>query len=242
MDRHRSRRRLPSLLRQRVPQSVLAWPKTTTATLWVSNEREQRTRIPLARRGPREGPAPRAGATLPPPAFGFTTLHRPATRSRRFPTWGQNPAPTGARTSFREGRDAGYPVVAQAGASNRAPLPVGKDVLLLDPVTGSHQILVDDMNLPTDVQRDPLRPLLISDYPTDRSGCSPLREPRWEPCLGGRGRCARRREVGRVSRPLVERLLRARRLRSTKCTKARSAISQATRHARARPRVRPSSA
>jgi hypothetical protein len=41
---------------------------------------------------------------------------------------------------------------------------VGKDVLIVDPITGAFQILVDDMNLPTDVQRDPYGRLLISDY------------------------------------------------------------------------------
>jgi hypothetical protein len=55
-------------------------------------------------------------------------------------------------------------VQAQAGASDQVNFPVGKDVLLVDPVSGAFQILVDDMNLPTDVQRDPYGRVLISDY------------------------------------------------------------------------------
>lgn len=100
--------------------------------------------------------------TFPPPAFGFTTYITGDPISP-FSDLGQNPAPTGL-DFVPGGPDAGFPVVAQAGATNQAQFPVGKDVLLLDPATGSHQILVDDMNLPTDVQRDPYGRLLISDY------------------------------------------------------------------------------
>jgi glucose/arabinose dehydrogenase len=100
--------------------------------------------------------------TFPPPSWGFTTYITgdPITP---FSNLGQSPSPTGL-DFVPGGPDAGYPVVAEEGASNQAQYPVGKDVILLDPVTGSFQILVDDMNLPTDVQRDPFGRLLISDY------------------------------------------------------------------------------
>jgi glucose/arabinose dehydrogenase len=100
--------------------------------------------------------------TFPPPSFGFTTY---ITGDPIVPLsdLGQNPAPTGL-DFVPGGTDAGFAVVAEAGATNQAQFPVGKDVLLVDPVTGAFQILVDDMNLPTDVQRDPYGRLLISDY------------------------------------------------------------------------------
>lgn len=100
--------------------------------------------------------------TFPPPSFGFTTYITgdPITPLSNL---GQNPAPTGL-DFVPGGPDAGFVVLAEAGASNQAQFPVGKDVLFVDPLTGSFQILVDDMNLPTDVQRDPYGRLLISDY------------------------------------------------------------------------------
>lgn len=101
--------------------------------------------------------------TFPPASFGFPSPYITGDPIVPFSDLGQNPSPTGL-DFVPGGQDAGFPVVAQAGATNQAQFPVGKDVLLVDPVTGAFQILVDDMNLPTDVQRDPYGRLLISDY------------------------------------------------------------------------------
>lgn len=101
--------------------------------------------------------------TFPPASFGFPPPYIIGTPITPLSDLGQNPSPTGL-DFVPGGPDAGYAVVAQAGASNQAQFPVGKDVLFVDPLTGAFQILVDDMNLPTDVQRDPYGRLLISDY------------------------------------------------------------------------------
>jgi len=100
--------------------------------------------------------------TFPPPSFGFTT-YITGTPITPLADLGQNPSPTGL-DFVPGGPDAGFVIQAQGGATNQTQFPVGKDVLIVDPVTGAFQILVDDMNLPTDVQRDPYGRLLISDY------------------------------------------------------------------------------
>jgi len=101
--------------------------------------------------------------TFPPASFGFPAPYITGNPISPLSDLGQNPSPTGL-DFVPGGIDAGFAVVAQAGASNQAQFPVGKDVLIVDPLTGARQILVDDMNLPTDVQRDPYGRLLISDY------------------------------------------------------------------------------
>jgi glucose/arabinose dehydrogenase len=101
--------------------------------------------------------------TFPPASFGFPPPLIQGTPIVPFADLGQNPSPTGL-DFVPGGVDAGFVVLAQAGASNQNQFPVGKDVLLVDPVSGAFQILVDDMNLPTDVQRDPYGRLLVSDY------------------------------------------------------------------------------
>ena len=103
---------------------------------------------------------------FPPPEFGFGAPHIVGTPIMPLTNLGQNPSPTGL-DFVAAGPDEGAVVLAQAGASNQAQFPVGKDVLRVDPVSGAFEILVDDMNLPTDVVQDPFGRLLISDYLDD---------------------------------------------------------------------------
>jgi glucose/arabinose dehydrogenase len=112
----------------------------------------------LYRKVPLEGQG-----TFPPASFGFPPPYIVGDPIVPLSDLGQNPSPTGL-DFVPGGSDAGFVVLAQAGASNQDQFPVGKDVLLVDPVSGAFQILVDDMNLPTDVQRDPYGRLLVSDY------------------------------------------------------------------------------
>jgi len=101
--------------------------------------------------------------TFPPASFGFPPPLIVGTPITPLTNLGQNPSPTGL-DFVPGGVDRGFVILAQAGATDQVHFPVGKDVLIVDPVTGSFQTLVDAMNLPTDVQRDPFGRLLISDY------------------------------------------------------------------------------
>jgi hypothetical protein len=101
--------------------------------------------------------------TFPPASFGFPPPLIQGDPILPLADLGQNPSPTGL-DFVPGGVDRGFVVQAQAGATDQVNFPVGKDVLLVDPLTGSFEILVDAMNLPTDVQRDPYGRLLISDY------------------------------------------------------------------------------
>ncbi len=101
--------------------------------------------------------------TFPPPSFGFPPPLIQGTAILPLTDLGQNPSPTGL-DFVPGGVDRGFVIQAQAGASDQVNFPVGKDVLRVDPVSGAFEILVDGMNLPTDVQRDPFGRLLIADY------------------------------------------------------------------------------
>ena len=101
--------------------------------------------------------------TFPPPSFGFPPPLIQGTPVLPLADLGQNPSPTGL-DFVPGGVDRGFVIQAQAGASDQVNFPVGKDVLRVDPVSGAFEILVDGMNLPTDVQRDPFGRLLIADY------------------------------------------------------------------------------
>ncbi len=101
--------------------------------------------------------------TFPPPSFGFPPPLVQGTPVLPLADLGQNPSPTGL-DFVPGGVDRGFVIQAQAGASDQVNFPVGKDVLRVDPVSGAFEILVDGMNLPTDVQRDPFGRLLIADY------------------------------------------------------------------------------
>ena len=101
--------------------------------------------------------------TFPPASFGFGPPLIVGNPIQPESDLGQNPSPTGL-DFVPGGPDAGFVIQAQAGATDQVNYPVGKDVLIVDPVTGAFETLVDGMNLPTDVQRDPYGRLLIADY------------------------------------------------------------------------------
>ena len=109
------------------------------------------------------GKVPLGGmGTFPPASFGYGPPYIVGTPIAPLADLGQNPSPVGF-DFVPSGRDRGMVIVAQAGAADQAQYPVGKDVLRVDPVTGSFEILLDDMSLPTDVVRDPFGRLLVSD-------------------------------------------------------------------------------
>jgi glucose/arabinose dehydrogenase len=99
---------------------------------------------------------------FPPASFGWGPPHISGTPVQPLANMGQNPAVTGL-DFVPIGDDQGHVVLAQAGATNQTQFPVGKDVMLVDPDSGAFQILVDDMDLPTDVVADPYGRLLVSD-------------------------------------------------------------------------------
>jgi hypothetical protein len=71
---------------------------------------------------------------FPPASFGFGPPHIVGTPIEAFANLGQSPSPTGM-AFMPTGPDAGQLVVAEYGATNDPA--VGRDVLLLDPVTGA---------------------------------------------------------------------------------------------------------
>ena len=102
---------------------------------------------------------------FPPASFGFGPPAIVGTPIEAFANLGQSPSPTGM-AFMPTGPDAGQLVVAEYGATNDPA--VGRDVLLLDPVTGALALLVTNLKGPTDVAPDPFGRLLIADI-TDSS-------------------------------------------------------------------------
>ena len=97
---------------------------------------------------------------FPPASFGFGPPHIVGTPIEPLANLGQSPSPTGL-AFLPTGPDAGQLVVAEYGATNDPA--VGRDVLLLDPVTGAPALLVTNLKGPTDVAPDPFGRLLIAD-------------------------------------------------------------------------------
>ena len=102
---------------------------------------------------------------FPPPSFGFTNYitGHPVTP---FIDLGVSPAVTGF-DFISDGPDAGKVLMVEAGASKTNNL--GRDLLLIDPNTGSHQQIYQfTTNAPastmTDCLRDPFGRFLIADY------------------------------------------------------------------------------
>jgi hypothetical protein len=106
-----------------------------------------------------------AQGDFPPPAFGFTN-YITGTPIAPFIDFGVSPAVAGF-DFIREGPDAGKLLLAESGASQTNDL--GRDLLLIDPNTGSHQQIYQfTTNAPTstitDVLRDPFGRFLVADY------------------------------------------------------------------------------
>jgi hypothetical protein len=106
-----------------------------------------------------------AQGDFPPPSFGFTN-YITGTPLAPFLDLGNSPAVAGL-DFIREGPDAGKVLLVESGASNTNWL--GRDLLLIDPDTGSHQQIYQfTTNAPvstmTDVLRDPFGRFLIADY------------------------------------------------------------------------------
>jgi hypothetical protein len=97
---------------------------------------------------------------FPPASFGFGPPHVIGNPIDPLANLGQSPSPTGM-AFMPTGPDAGQLVVAEYGASNDPA--VGRDVLLLDSVTGTPALLVTGLKGPTDVAPDPFGRLLIAD-------------------------------------------------------------------------------
>ncbi|MFO1488261.1 MAG: hypothetical protein U1F65_07275 [Verrucomicrobiota bacterium] len=102
---------------------------------------------------------------FPPPAFGFSTyIH--GNPIAPFIDFGISPAVAGF-DFIREGVDAGKVLLVEAGATKTNWL--GRDLVLIDPNTGSHQQIYQfatNTPLPTmtDCLRDPYGRFLIADY------------------------------------------------------------------------------
>src|SRR5262245_23810783 len=106
-----------------------------------------------------------AQGDFPPPSFGFTNYIN-GTPLAPFLNLGNSPAVAGL-DFIRDGPDAGKLLLLESGASNTNWL--GRDLLLIDPNTGSHQQIYQfTTNAPTstitDVLRDPFGRFLIADY------------------------------------------------------------------------------
>ena len=97
---------------------------------------------------------------FPPGSFGFGPPHIAGTPIQPLANLGQSPSPTGL-AFMPTGPDAGQLVVAEYGATNHPA--VGRDVLLLDPVTGAPARLVTGLKGPTGVAPDSFGRLLIAD-------------------------------------------------------------------------------
>jgi len=100
---------------------------------------------------------------FPPASFGFGQPHIVGTPIQPLTDLGQNPAPTGL-DFVAEGPEQGKVILAQSGASDQVQYPVGKDVLVVDPNSGAFQILIDDLDVPSDVVQDPFGRLLVADF------------------------------------------------------------------------------
>src|SRR4029077_18210449 len=92
-------------------------------------------------------------------SFGFGPPHIVGTPIEAFANLGQSPSPTGM-AFMPTAPEAGRLVVAEYGATNDPA--VGRDVLLLDSVTGAPALLVTNLKGPTDVAPDPFGRLLIA--------------------------------------------------------------------------------
>ena len=98
---------------------------------------------------------------FPPSAFGFGSPYIAGDPIEPLADLGQSPSPTGF-DFVAGGPDAGKAIVAQYGATNDSAL--GRDVILIDPVTGAVETMIRGLEGPTDVTRDPHGRLLIADY------------------------------------------------------------------------------
>lgn len=98
---------------------------------------------------------------FPPASFGYGPPHIIGTPIEALANLGQSPSPTGM-AFMPAGPDAGQLAVAEYGATN--DVTVGRDVLLLDPVTGAPALLVTTLKGPTALAADPFGRLLIADY------------------------------------------------------------------------------
>jgi hypothetical protein len=99
---------------------------------------------------------------FPPPSFGFAK-YITGTPIAPFISFGVSPSPTGF-DFITSGPDAGKILLTEAGATKTATL--GRDLLLIDSNTGSHQQIYQfsTNSTMTDVLRDPYGRFLISDY------------------------------------------------------------------------------
>jgi glucose/arabinose dehydrogenase len=98
---------------------------------------------------------------FPPASFGFGPPHVTGIPIEPLANLGQSPSPTGL-AFMPSGPDTGKLVVAEYGANNDPA--IGRDVVLVDPVTGAPELLITDLKGPTDVVQDPFGRLLVADY------------------------------------------------------------------------------
>lgn len=103
----------------------------------------------------------RGQGDFPPAAFGFGPPYIIGDPIEPLADLGQSPSPTGL-DFMPSGPDAGKAVVAQYGATDDPTL--GRDVILVDPITGTVETIIRELEGPTDVIRDPYGRLLISDH------------------------------------------------------------------------------
>jgi hypothetical protein len=108
-----------------------------------------------------------AQGDFPPPAFGFTN-YITGTPIAPFVNLGFSTAVTGF-DFIREGPDAGKVLVAESGANAAALYNVGRDLLLIDSLSGSSQQIYQfttngTKSVITDCLRDPFGRFLVSDY------------------------------------------------------------------------------